>query len=294
MNTKSWILLRVLLNKYHQGSTDAVLSFLPQESVKTVLSQDVHSENALKAVEPIEMKFDEIHYSWLTSTFQKFPPAVKKFVFGALSSSHQKGLGKLVDLPPNEHDYIPVFRNYLLHYLYHNVDKENVLPVDYLPTSPLNSLTSLSKDQLVELIDLLGLHDLVGELKRVVDKKVLKNVYSNLSRQKQLFLKSIMPLRDKFVTAHLGLDHWNGEKKKLETVLHRRGIIRLGKALSGQHPDLLWHISRRLDLGRGEILVQNYSKEDPSGVASSLIVEVVNAQNFLKMNNEKPEESSEQ
>jgi hypothetical protein len=289
MDRKGWILFRVLLNKYHKGSTDSLLSYFPQDKVKTVLSQDVRSDEAIKAIEPIDEKIEHIHYSWLTNTLQGMPPSIKNFVFGALSEQHQKGLTKLVDIPVSDRAYIPVFKNYLLHYLYHQVDKENVLPVAFLPNSQLNSLTNLTKAQLVELIDFLGLHDLVGELKRVVDKKVLKNIYSCLSKQKQLFLKSIMPLRDKFVVPHLGLDHWNGNREKLETVLHRRGIIRLGKALSGQHPDLIWHISRRLDHGRGDILLQNYSKEDSAGLAPSLTVEVANAQNFMKMNNEKPE-----
>jgi len=63
--------------------------------------------------------------------------------------------------------------------------------------------------------------------------------------------------------------------------LHRRGIMRLGYALSGQHPDFIWHLSHRLDIGRGRLLKKNNFKNEIAGVTMPLQQQVANIINFI-------------
>lgn len=284
MNPKSWIILRVLLNKYHKGSPDAILSYLPQDDVKTILSQNVTSSDPLPSLETFEDKIGQIHYSWLVEPMQKIPKPIQEYALGVIPSQQRSGLAKLLNMKEPGTELHPFARLYFLDKVYQFIDGSEILPVEYLPASSLNELVELDKNQLVEVLDLLGLYDLVHELKHVVDKRHLKRVYACLTKKEQGYLKIILHQRDRLQTPHLGIEHWNGNRQKLESVLHRRGIIRLGKAMAGAHPHLLWHVAHRLDTGRGQILVNQYAKEEIPGVTASLSAEVMSAINYLKQN----------
>ena len=92
--------------------------------------------------------------------------------------------------------------------------------------------------------------------------------------------------KDKVATPSLGLDKWRGNCEKLKTVLQTRGLVRLGKALSGEHPDFIWHLIHILDTGRGQALLKYYSKSAVPGITSALAQQLANLMNFLKKKSE--------
>ena len=123
-----------------------------------------------------------------------------------------------------------------------------------LPSAPLNSLLYLSKKELIALIDDLAMYDLAAELRQIVETKILKKIYSLLSEEQKKLLKMAVAQRETISFPRLGLDRWDRTEESLRYLLHRRGLVRLGAALSGQDPDLIWYLCHRLDIGRGSAL----------------------------------------
>jgi hypothetical protein len=176
---------------------------------------------------------------------------------------------------------------YLQSSIYKNIPEiDRVMTLEYLPQSTLSVLASWTKFELVELIEFLGLHDLAEELRQVVDQKSLKNVYACLTPKEQKYLRFCMHHKSKLAPPSLGLDRWSGDCGKLKTALQSRGLIRLGKALSGEHPDFMWHLTHILDSGRGKALMKYYSKEPVGGVTALLAQQVLNLMNMLKKKSE--------
>ena len=88
--------------------------------------------------------------------------------------------------------------------------------------------------------------------------------------------------KEKLITQKLQLEHWDGDCRKLGKLLHHRGLVRLGYALSGQHKDLIWHISHILDAGRGNKLTRYYHKNKIPGVSQTLSYQVLAVIDFSK------------
>ncbi len=65
----------------------------------------------------------------------------------------------------------------------------------------------------------------------------------------------------------MGLDKWEGSREAFRHLLHRRGLARLGAALSGQDPDLVWYVCHQLDIGRGNTLFKLCLKESLPGIS---------------------------
>lgn len=285
MEEKGWIMMRVLLNRYHKGSADALLKCLPQEDVKSVLSQGVHSQEPQHAIPDPVTVLEKIHYSWLASPIQKMPEQFQPYVIASLPNIQAKNLSIFLKRPFLEIAIPRNLKNFFLNHLCENLGTKSVLPASFLPHTLLTSLLSLSKTQLMELIDLLGMHDVTPEVRQTVDKQKLRRFYNCLTPHMQLYLKQILHQSDKWTTQSLGIEHWDGNREKLLNVIHRRGLIRFAKALSGQHPHLIWHISHTLDTGRSSVISKYYSKEEIVGLTPVLSLQVGNAMTFLRKSN---------
>ena len=64
----------------------------------------------------------------------------------------------------------------------------------------------------------------------------------------------------KWVSPKLNLAGWKGDKKTLDYLMHERGLIRLGHAISDEDPHFRFYLLHRLDTGRAK-LVQKASQE---------------------------------
>ena len=143
-------------------------------------------------------------------------------------------------------------------------------------------LVNLQKREIVDLIDFLGLYDLAEEVRRIVDTKRLQQIYETLTQKKHDFMRKCMQTREKLVTSKMNLDHWDGNHDKLNKILHHRGMVRLGYALSGAHPDLIWYVTHTLDTGRGQKLMEFINEKSVSGVTDSVTKQVLNVIQFFK------------
>lgn len=282
MHANGWIMLRTLLNRFHKDSTDAFLRRFPIETVKNILKQDVPTnatvENLLLPVESI----GKIHYSWLLPAIQNFPPALRQCSLSALPKEQAVKIAQILKEPIPKSVLILPIRQYFLQTLYNLVTKRVVLPPNFLPKTILSPLLQLKKPELLEMIDFLGIYDLAEEIRHLIDKKQLAALHACLSSRQRQFLSISLKQKEKVATSKLELERWDGSSKNLDAILHRRGLIRIAKALHGQHADMIWHLTHTIDTGRAAIILQYLSTETTPILTNILIQQVINVMKFLK------------
>lgn len=283
MDTKKAILLKILLNRYGKGSPQIALKALPEDIIKQVSQVSISAADPKPLFEYSQATLHKIHYSWIMPSLKKMPQETYASIISCLSKYQQSRLRDLLNVKEAHEAPLSIASSYILNTFYRKIKGiDEVLPLDYLPETPLTPLGKWEKKNLVELVEFLGIHDLSEDMRHIVDKKILKNAYNSLSPKEQKYLKICMHLKEKVSSPALGLDKWNGDKDKLKAVLQTRGLIRLGKAISGLSPDFIWHLSHIFDTGRGQALMKYYTKAAVPGITAALSQQVVNIMNFLK------------
>jgi len=196
---------------------------------------------------------ENIHYSWWLPFLSE-----EKSAYLYLSLFSEKTCAKIEKHIPLMPKNFPEWtRGFFENNLKSKLFTEDILPPECLPEDPLNDLLLLSYTHLVELVDLLSLHDFSSEIKTIVSAKSIKKIRSMLSKKQKNFLQEIMSRKAEIAFAPLGLNAWDGNVDKLKTLLHMRGLNRLAKAIAPSHPSLIWHIVHRFDSGRGDIIQKN-------------------------------------
>lgn len=276
---KNAFYLKVLFNRYHKGSFEQALKLLPSP-----LQQAVQVEPTAQAeIKPAFLHPDTflhtMHYSWVADAIAQMPQEKHKFYLAALPHSLEKQVGKLLGLETPKPLKSPL-KEFVQRELALKILPEEAIPLPYLPPSILDPLLRISKIELIELIDSLGLFDLAEEMKKIVDTKLLKNIYKVLSPSEQEFLKSCLQLKAKIQTPRFPLHDWEGDAKELINRMHKRGLVRLAKALSNQSPPFLWHITHRLDSGRGKALLSLISQETHPQIVQIMIEQVLQLLKF--------------
>ncbi|HRD55127.1 MAG TPA: hypothetical protein PLC42_01890 [Parachlamydiaceae bacterium] len=281
MQAKDRLMFRVLLNKFHPKTMDAFLKNMPASLAKEISDQTILANDPMHLLSQPQLLIEKVHYSWLLDSFKQLPDGLKPSVLAALPEAHANGISKAFKFPVQKIDHSPPFKRFLINFFYSRFEKKEVLPLEFLPETELNVLTSFSKPMLVAIIDYLGIYDLAEEVRHIVEKNLLTSLYAVLSPKKQHFLKLCLNQKEKLVTPRLGIESWDGQKESLEKILHKRGLIRLSHALTGAHPDFLWHIVHLLDSGRGTIIAAHYKPDQNPAVSAALTAQVLNVINFL-------------
>lgn len=227
----------------------------------------------------------KVHWSWFIPTIKLYNARDQKLFISSLDTHSAEQLKSVLNLKTPLEPVTEMGKAYLQTQLMRSIaaGSEPVLPPEFLPASPLNCLLMLGKKELIRLINLLSLYDLSIELRQIVETKTLKKIYSFLNKEHQAALKTISA---KVPEAHplpkMGLDReWDGTEEALHVLLHRRGLTRLGLALSGQHPDLIWTICHHLDIGRGGSLAKLCGKEPIAGMSETAVHQVIDSIHLL-------------
>lgn len=270
-------MLRVLINRYNPKAGNALLKFLPQEDVEGVMAENIQSTDLTPILQQPQKSLAKIHYSWIQPLLADFPDRLHPTILAALTAEQIAGLKSSTPVA------IPGFvKAFILNELYRLLKIEEHLPIEYLPETDISSLAKWIKPQIVNLIDFLGIHDLASEVRHIVDRNYLKNVYTCLTPKQFYYLKKCLQQKEQITSPELGIDLTKTDSVKLKQVLHRRGLVRLGRALCGQHFDFVWHLSHTLDMGRGNLLLKEYQPEEIPKVTSILKQQVLSLMNFLK------------
>jgi hypothetical protein len=276
MRSPCEMVLKSFLNRCPPEKNQALVRFLSSE-------EQIRLENLpplAKKIAPEEFTtnslLDYVHWSWFTPTLKTYSEKEQKLFLSALNLSTAQNLGQSLNLSPPFEPISSAGRSYLRQILQNSLIayKERLVPMDYLPSSPLTPLLTLSKKSLTQLINLLALYDLAAEIRQIVETKILKKIYSFLTEEEQKHLKQISSHKEPFPIARLQLDRWDGTEEAFRILLHRRGLARLGMALSGQDPDLIWYICHQLDIGRGSTLFKLCVKEVSPTISELMIREI--------------------
>lgn len=282
MQSKTSAFLKVLINRFHPGINPAFFKSLPQDEVKEAFAETTSSQDTSIAFSwPIEL-ISRTHYSWLMPYIEKLPKNIQEPVINALPEPQSKGLKKILKLSFPKSPMTENTKAFLLGQLYEQWQPKEALPPEYLPQSALSELLEFSKTDLIDLIDLLSMYDLSEAIRHIVDKKNLKAIYLCLTPQKQQFLRICLHKKEKLAAPKLDIAKWDGSQEQLTTILHRRGMLRFGKALCGQSKHFLWNIVHTLDTGRGTTISQHYQADQVPNVTPILIQQVISVINFLK------------
>lgn len=282
MSLNSSILFKVLLNRFHPAANEALLKPLPEDETKEILTQTVSSDEAGAILSWPHDLIASTHYSWLAPLIREMPRSMQGAILVALGEPRASKLKVLLKVDEMPSQLSQPMQTWLLDQLYRRWKPQATLPVKYLPMSPLQALLSLSKRQLVELIDFLAMYDLSDAIRHIVDKKCLKNIYQCLSNKHQQFLRQCLQKKEKIASPSLHLNRWDGNPEKFHLILHQRGMLRLGKALCGQHPNFVWHLTHILDSGRGAVIMSHYREQPISHVTPLLVQQVNRLINFLR------------
>ncbi len=283
MHSKNAVLFKVLINRFHPASGNSFLQKLPEAEAQEILNQPLTYDDPSLSISWETDLISSLHYSWLVPILQQFDQALQGSIVAALPEAQSirlKNVLKIKSVPKNLSSQMKAF---FLHQLFCKLNPpKDTIPREYLSKSSLSALLECTKSEIVDLIDMLAMHDLAETLRHMVDKRNLKWLYQHLPPKHQQFLRVCLHLKEKIKAPKLEINTLNGDPKKLESMLHVRGIFRLGKALCGQHPQFIWHLMHTLDTGRGAAIAKHYQEQSIPNITPFLVQQLQSAINFLK------------
>lgn len=285
MQQKGWMFLRVLLNRYCGGITEEISKQLPKSYVAQLQKTTLEADDPIPLLEVPLQRLSQIHYSWLAPLVGKLPKVLQLPTIAALTPPQSIGICRMLKCRVPSERPSPPFDQLLLSTLFQKLSPEERLPAPYLPASPLSALATYPKAQILRIVDLLGIRDLVQEMRLIVNKANQEALLRCLNEEERTFFDFYMyKEQDKLAVKRLDLADWKGDSQKLRQQLHLRGLIRLGKALAGQNPDLLWYILHSLDTGRAAIIRQHSESQAVDNVAGELRRQVIGLINHFSKN----------
>lgn len=276
MNVRSEMILKAFLSRCPSDTRAALERFLP-ESERLFLAELPSFDEEVTAEGFTQgSMLERVHWSWFLPTLKSYTGNEQRLFLSAIAPIAAENLKTALQISDSNEPLSETGRSFLREQLLHSLlgEQERHLPIDYLPSSPLNALLKLNKKELVRLIDLLSLHDLAAELRQIVETKILKKIYSLLTEEQKAALKKISLQKEVHPWPRLGLDRWDGEEESFRHLLHKRGLARLGLTLSGQDPDLVWAICHQLDIGRGHTLYKLCGKAPAPGLSDAAIRQI--------------------
>ncbi|MBI3211647.1 MAG: hypothetical protein HYZ47_03055 [Simkania negevensis] len=278
MNQTSWIAFHTLLQQSPPEKKELLYHFLSAEEKEQLERAPPAAKDPFQNPLSPSERLERIHYSWLIPFIEPLSEQDKLLILSAPKPVQGDKLREVFKIKDSLLSLSALGKNFLQNMLYHWVvgKEKDVLPVEFLPDSPLSPLLDLSKESLQMLIDFLGLHDLSIELKHLIKAELLKKIQKHLSKKERDYLKTLLKHKEPLFFAKLNVEEWDGDFEKLKIALHHRGLNRLSKALFDISPALFWHISHRLDSGRAKILVKFHTKIPDKKTHEILIQQILN------------------
>ena len=276
MDSASWIAFSQLVEKNGSSKKNALMKYLPTQEQKKLAQTPPYKGSSFKNPLSTQNRVSQVHYSWLITFLEPFAEKDKALIIAAFDKNQSKKLCTHFKIHENLPSISAYSQTYILNTTYNwLVSKQtNFVPMEFLPTHPLNGLLSLSKSEIQRLVDFLGLHDLAAEIRHVVKTDQIKKIQLMLTDNQQKYMQSLLKGKEPIFFVRLNLDGWDGNKDKLKTILHHRGFNRLAKSIFGCHPSFLWHICHTLDTGRTKILRKFFKNINNEEVHELLIKQV--------------------
>ena len=257
------IFLRLLLNKYFTGKPDTWASLMPQED------QEKLSTISLEQKEPNLMLF--LPKRWLTSMDPSWILPIVEKLSKPLQEVYARAFPQIFGNATDAPLYNETIQEFLINYLHNTWTEDVPVPKELLPESEFSELLTFSRKELLELIDLLSMHDLVEEMRRIVDKRLLQSVLQYLTKEQQHYLRILLRQQSRQVPSAISISELLKEEKNFAKLLHKFGLKRLSLALSGASNECIWHLMHTLDVARAKFVENHVQKEEVPNHTSSTI-----------------------
>ncbi len=288
MKQTSWIVLRYLI-EHASPEAQPDLSHYISEQARVALGAVYSTDQSpWRAIPSLGNQLRFIHYSWFIPFLHPFGPSDKECFISALDRRTQQKLSSYFQLASSLPALSPIAARFFHARLFSWVTAscDELTPRTLLPSHPLNLLLDLTKTELQQVANLLGLRDLASEIKYIIRKHQVTTIQAALTQREKEVLKTLLvhPPRPIFPSLHL--DKWDGDETSLKNILHHRGLNRLSKALFGCHPALLWHLSHQLDTGRAKIIHRFCTDVKQDSLKEMLINQALAAVSTLRNHHE--------
>ncbi|MDF2550380.1 MAG: hypothetical protein K0S07_1447 [Chlamydiales bacterium] len=284
MTRVQWLLLKTLISQAHPGREGASLELLPPEESEAVQQAPLREASLSDFAQPLESFLNPFHPSWLFYYLEKMTEEAKGFVLQSLPFSLQEKMELSGDIIASGRCLAPLIKDYFLTQFKEKIEQElaSALPLIFLEKNPFSLLLNFSEQELLVLVDLLGMHDLSLEIRHIVETKRLQKIYATLNPLQLKYLRTCLHFSDSSLSAKLNLAAWDERADPLRKALHYRGLLRLACALSGLSEDFMWHLCHRFDKKRGDFLLKRFSREEVPGLTPAISLQVNHAIGFIK------------
>lgn len=253
-----------------------------KEELKSLLSES--QQEQMNALPPVPMPrrellfsdwLDEIHPSWLAPFLRTLSKSDIPLFLSSLESKQSHELQKLLGYTNHLPKLTSLGRLHLRQTLYDQLLPKDLLPLAFIPESPLNPLLFMDHQKIELLIRFLGLHDLSFEMRHIIATTILKKIFHGLPKIDGDYLKTLLLHREPLVFQRLFLEKWDGTKEHLRKLLEERGMIRLGIALHNQDPNFLWYFTHRMEMHLAIKLLKYRDQPLPNERAEKILIEQI-------------------
>lgn len=277
MRSSSRVVLKSFLEHCSPTERSSLVNYLAPIEKQILDKLPKTYGNPLRDTETPEQLLQQIHPSWLSPFLRTLSEKDIGFFLAALgtplSSAVRKELLYAGEIPVVSQLGKEYLQKTLLGYL--TAEVEDLLPLAFLPESPLNALLDLKNELLNLSLDFLGLHDLCVEVKQIIEKTKLQKINEALTTHQLNYLKILLQSPEPVAFAKMGLANWNEDPEKLKMLIRQRGANRMAKALYGQDPSLVWHVLHKLDFERAFLVKKLMSPMDNSRAIQILIAQIL-------------------
>jgi hypothetical protein len=278
MHRAGWIVCKAFLTKRSPAGQEALLARLhpPLQEQLRSLPEKLFGDPTQGFAEPSDA-LTRFHPCWIASLLRAHTEGDIRLLLASLSPAQGESVRQTLLFSNHLPEIMPSAARFLQQWLLRKLSsgQEDLLPLECLPDSPFNVLLNWKLEELSLLIDRLGLHDLALDMRRVIDTRRLKLIHNALSSDEVRLLHVLRHQKEPVAFSSMGLHQWNGQTETLRQALHQRGLNRLAKALFGQEPSFLWHLSRQFDAGRAALLSRLCTGIDHPKAAALLTAQVL-------------------
>lgn len=283
MKSKEDIALASILNTLDPKKAQHLKRFLSGDERERLEALSSTPASFFSSPETPHERIEAIHYSWFIPFVQPFCDSDKTLIIASFSENDRAKLFAHFDLKDKGTNLSDPAKTFIHLTLFKWItDNERAyVPKTALSSSPLACLLSLSKQQIIQLVDLLSMHDLSIEMKHIVSSSLLSKITLHLMSYQKEYLKQILKVKEPINFPKLQLERWDGNKESLRSILYHRGFNRLSKALYPEQKALFWHIVHKIDTGRAKIMEKFYADVNNTQIQKHLMSQVVSIANKI-------------
>lgn len=261
------VLHRLLTHAFPEDYESYFDFFESEEREALSKLRPMESELKLKLQSPLEV-FHKIHYSWFMAPLEQLSKPLIEQALSLFSPEQKKKIAKFKGFKKSKSVAFDHLKDFLVVYLLQEIGIDQICPISFLPDSAHLGLLNLSKEQLVLLIEHLGLCEIAQASKKIVDPKVLSKMMKALKTSQR---KPFIEAREMNEPKSPSLHDFHSALKDLKTFqvyIEKKGIERLARGLVFEHPSFIWYLAHHLDRGRGQELLKNARRFLPNPYTS--------------------------